>query len=160
MTSFQSQRKLIVPSVGRSFGNDFARNVARQCIENNKIKAGIEIYEKIVEVHPHQHYTYPDLASAYAAAGEPEKAIQFLHEKLETEAAGLTQNPYTHVEIVSKLTELHKASGKIEELVTEYEAKLAETPDELSLLYLLASMKIAANDLEGADRLVSRLLDK
>ena len=110
-------------------------------------------------MHPHQHYTYPDLASAYAAAGEPEKAIQFLREKLETEAASLTQNPYTHVEIVSKLTELHKASGRIEELVTEYEAKLAETPDELSLLYLLASMKIAANDLEGADILVSRLLD-
>ncbi len=150
---------LIVPSVGRNFGNDFAQTVARRCIENNQTEAGIEIYEKIVEVHPNQHHTYTDLASGYAAAGKPEKAIQFLREKLETEAAMLAQNSYVQVEIVSKLTELHKASGGIEELVTEYEAKLAEKPEELSLLYLVASMKIAANDLEGSDILVSRLLD-
>ena len=152
-------KQLIVPSVGRSFGNDFARTVARQCIENNKTKAGIEIYEKIVAVHPNQHHTYSDLASAYAAAGEPEKAIRFLREKLETEAAMLAENSHVQVEMVSKLTELHKTSGGIKELVTEYEAKLDEKPEELSLLYLLASMKIAADDLEGADVLVKRLLD-
>ena len=114
---------MISPSIGQSFGNDFAGNAAQQCIENNNPKAAIEIYEKIVEVQPNRHYTYDDLASAYAAAGEREKAIQFLREKAETE-----DEPYAQVEIVSKLTELYKASGEIDELAMEYEAKLAEKP--------------------------------
>ena len=152
-------KEMIVPSIGRNFGNDFARSAARQCIDNNRAEAAIELYEKIVEVQPDQYYTYRDLASAYAAAGEPEKAIQFLREKLETKNKGLTQDSYAQVEIVTKLTELYKASGGIETLVAEYEAKLAEKPEDLALLYLVAAMKIAANDLEGAETLVDRLFD-
>ena len=101
-------REMIVPSVGRNFGNDFARSVARECMDNNRAKAAIELYEKIVEVQPNQYYTYRDLASAYAAAGDPEKAIQFLREKLATLDKGLTQDSYAQVEIVKKLTELYK----------------------------------------------------
>ena len=152
-------KKMIVPSVGRNFGNDFAQSAAQRCINNNNVKAAIELYEKIIAVHPDRSYTYRDLASANAAAGEPEKAIQFLREKLESEDTGLTQDAYAQVQIVSKLTELYKTSGRIEDLVTEYEAKLVEKPENTTLLYLLASMKIAANDLEGADILVNRLLD-
>ena len=61
--------------------------------------------------------------------------------------------------IVSKLTEFYRASDQIAELLTEYEAKLAEKPDDTSLRYLVASMKIAADDLEGSDILVNQLLD-
>ena len=64
-----------------------------------------------------------------------------------------------HVQIVSKLTELYKTSGGLEELVTEYETKLAEKSEDPALIYLVAAMKIAADDLEGADPLVDRLLD-
>ena len=152
-------KEMIVPSVGRNFGNDFARSVARECMDNNRAKAAIELYEKIVEVQPNQYYTYRDLASAYAAAGDPEKAIQFLREKLDTLDKGLTQDSYAQVEIVKKLTELHKTSGGIETLVTEYEAKLAEKPEDSALLYLVASMKIAASDIGGAETFVDRLLD-
>ncbi len=145
---------MISPSIGQSFGNEFAESAAQQCMENNNPKAAVEIYEKIVEVQPNRHYTYDDLASAYAAAGEREKAIQFLREKVETEG-----DSYAQVEMVSKLTEIYKASGEIEELAAEYEAKLAEKPEDPALLYLVASMKIAANDLEGTDLLVNQLLD-
>ena len=150
---------MIAPAVGRNFGSDFARNAARQCVENNRPEAAVELYEKIVEVQPDQTYTYHDLASAYAAAGEPEKAIRFLREKLETEYAKLTQDSYAQVQMVSKLTELHKTSGGLEDLVTEYEAKLAEKPEDPALIYLVAAMKIAAGNLEGADPLVSQLID-
>ena len=145
---------MISPSIGQSFGNDFAQSAARQCMENNNPKAAVEIYEKIVKVQPNQHYMYGDLASAYAAVGKPEKAIQLLREQLEAE-----DEPYTQVEMVSKLTELYKASGEIEELAAEYEAKLAEKPGDPALLYLVASMKITANDLEGSDMPVNQLLD-
>ena len=145
---------MISPSIGQSFGNEFAESAAQQCMENNNPKAAVEIYEKIVEVQPNRHYTYDDLASAYAATGEREKAIQLLREKLEAE-----EEPYAQVEMVSKLTELYRASGEIEELAAEYEAKLAEKPEDPSLLYLVASTKIAANDLEGTDTLVNQLLD-
>ncbi len=145
---------LISPSIGHNFGNQFAQRVARQCMENNNPKAAIEIYEKIIEAQPNRHYRYNDLASAYAAAGEPEKAIQFLREKLAAKDI-----PHAQVEIVSKLTELCKAAGKIESLMTEYEAKLAEKPEDPSLLYLVASMKIAANDLEESSTFVNQLLD-
>ena len=146
---------MISPSIGQNFSNDFAQSAARQCMDNNNPKAAIEIYEKIIEAQPNQHHRYDDLASAYAAAGEPEKAIQLLREKLEIEDA-----PYAQVEIVSKLTELCKTSGDIEGLATEYEAKLAEKPEDPALLYLAASMKIATNDLEGSDTLVNQLLDR
>ena len=152
-------KEMIVPSVGRNFGNDFARSVARECMDNNRAKAAIELYEKIIEVQPDQTYTYNDLASAYAAVGEPEKAIQFLREKLDDLDKKLTQDSYAQVEIVTKLTELYKTSGGIETLVTEYEAKLAEKPEDPALLYLVASMKIAAGDLEGSKTFVDRLLD-
>ncbi len=145
---------MISSSIGQSFGNEFVESAAQQCMENNNPKAAVEIYEKIVKVQPNRYYTYNQLASAYAAVGEPEKAIQLLREKLEAE-----DEPYTQVEMVSKLTELYKVSGEIEELAAEYEAKLAEKPENPALLYLVASMKIAANDLEGLDTLVDQLLD-
>ena len=150
---------MIGPSVGQSFGNDFAQNVARQCIENNNGKAAVEVYEKIIEVEANRHNTYADLASAYAAAGEREKGIQFLREKLRTDSTTISRNPRLQVGIVGKLTELYKASGNIEGLLTEYEGKLADEPSNPSLLYLVASMKISANDLEGSDTVVNLLLD-
>ena len=140
---------MIAPSVGQNYGNFFAEAVAGQALENNNPKAAIELYEKIIAVQPNDVSSYTALASAYVATGDREKAIQFLREKLETEDTARSRDPHTQVDIVSKLTELYKASDQIAELITEYEAKLAEKPDNSSLIYLVASMKIAADDLEG-----------
>ena len=152
-------KDMIVPSVGMNYSNFFAEAVASQALENNNPKAAIELYEKIIAVQPNDTSAYTDLASAYVAVGEREKAIQFLREKLETKDTVLSRDPHTQVDIVSKLTELYKASEQIKELITEYEAKLDEKPNESALIYLLASMKIAADDLEGSDALVDKLLD-
>ena len=152
-------KDMIVPSVGMNYGNFFAEGVASQALENNNPKAAIELYEKIIAVQPNDASSYTALASAYVAAGEREKAIEFLREKLEAKDTARSRDPHAQVDIVSKLTEFYKASGQIAELLTEYEAKLAEKPNNTSLRYLVASMKIAADDLDGSDTLVDQLLN-
>ena len=151
---------MIAPSIGRNFGNDFASSAARRCVENNNPKAAVQIYERILEVQPYQHGMYADLASAYAASGESEKAIQFLREKLETENTTNPIDSYARAQIVSEAIQLFKATGDINALLDEYEAKLAEEPSDPAWLYLVASLKIIANDLEGSDPLVTQLLDR
>ena len=147
---------MISPSIGQSYGNEFAISVAWQCMENNNPKAAAEIYKKIIEVQPNRHDLYSELASAYAAASEREKAIQFLRKQAMKIA---DMSSYAQVQIVSKLAEFGKVFGEIESLTTEYEAKIAEKPDDPLLIYLAASMKIAANDLEDSDTLVNQLLN-
>ena len=144
---------MIVPSVGQNFGQQFARSAARACARYNNPQAAIEIYEKIIEVYPNQTQTYQTLASAYVTAGEREKAIQLLRGRLETGSTA------SQVQIVLKLAELYETSGKLEDLTAEYAAKLAEKPADTALVYLVASMKVAANDLEGAEPLVNQLLE-
>ena len=150
---------MIAPSFGRNYGNDFARNAAYQCTQNNNPKAAADIYEKIVKAQPNQHHMYANLASAYAASGEREKAIQFLREKLEADGASISQNSYAQAQIVSKLIELYKASDNVESYTAEYEAKLSEDPSDSTLLYLVASLKIAADQLDESDPLVNQLLN-
>ncbi|RKU18682.1 hypothetical protein C6503_09095 [Candidatus Poribacteria bacterium] len=144
-------KEMIVPSVGQNFGQQFARSVARVYTRNNP-KAAIEIYEKFIEVYPNQSSTYQDLASAYSAAGEREKAIQLLRSRLATESTA------SQVETVLKLIQLYWGSSELEDLTSEYAAKLAEKPVDPALLYLVASMKIAANNFEEAKPLINRLL--
>ena len=143
-------KEMMTPSVGHNFGRQFARSVARACVGEHP-KAAIEIYEKFIEFYPNQTNTYHDLASAYITAGERENAIQLLRGRL---ATGSTAS---QVETVLKLTKLYWGSSELEELTAEYAAKLAEKPADPALLYLVASMKIAANNLEEAKPLVNRL---
>ncbi len=152
-------KEAMVPAIGQAFPTHFVQEVAQQCMRRHLPKAAVELYEKLIEVRPNSHNTYAALASAYNAAGQHTQAILFLREKLETEAEQISQDTPTQVAIVSKLIELAKASDRIEDLVTEYEAKLAEKPEDQLLLYLVAAMKIAENDPKGADPLLNQLLD-
>ena len=145
-------KEMIVPSVGQNFGQQFARSVARACVRGDNPEAAVEIYEKFIEVYPNRTHTYQDLASAYVAAGEREKAIQLLRGRL---ATGSTAS---QVETVLKLTELYWGSSELEDLTAEYATKLAEKPADPALLYLVASMKVAANNFEEAKPLINRLL--
>ncbi len=145
-------KEMIVPSVGQNFGQQFARSAARTCIRSNHPKAAVEIYKKFIEVYPNQSGTYQDLASAYSAAGERENAIQLLRGRL---ATGSTAS---QVETVLKLTELYWGSSELEGLTAEYAAKLAEKPADPALLYLVASMKVAAHNFEEAKPMVNQLL--
>ena len=144
--------EVISPSIGRDYGNEFARGAARECMNNNNPKAAAEIYEKLIDALPNQTYNHRYLASAYAAAGEREKAIAFLRKQLQPEKMS------TQIQMILQLAELYKTSGALEDFTKEYETKLTEKPNDSVLLYLIASMKIMANDLKTADTLVSNCL--
>ena len=145
-------KEMMAPSVGQNFGQQFAGIVAEVCAESEHPEAAVEIYEKFIEVYPNRTDTYQDLASAYIAAGKRENAIQLLRDRLATGSIA------SQVETVLKLTELYWGSSELEDLTAEYTAKLAEKPEDPALLYLVASMKVAANNLEEAKPLINRLL--
>ena len=183
-------KDLILP-VGQYSGNDFTQKVARRCLSNNRPEAAIEIFEKIIAVHPNWNYVYRELADAYAATNNHEKAIQFLQESQAADKTGLSETGFvlklaefheasggseaaiqflreklgegdisnSEVAFVLKLVELYKASGTLETLITEYEAKLAEKPEDAALLYLIANMKLETDDSEAANTYVNQLLD-
>ncbi len=144
-------KEMITPSIGRDLNNELARDVARELMDRNNPKAAIAIYEKLIEAQPSRTGYYRSLASAYAAAGEHEKAIQILRNTLET---------YSQEDTIGTLTRFYKLYGGLDAFIKESEAKLAEKPTDNHLRYLLAAMKIAANDLEGADRLAFQLLNE
>ncbi len=183
-------KDLILP-VGQYAGNDFTHKVAQRCLSNNRPEAAVEIFEEIIAVHPNWNYVYRELADAYAAIGDPEKAIRFLQESQDADKTGLSNTEFTlklaefheasggseaaiqflggklagssitnsQVPFVLKLAELCKASGTLSDLITEYEAKLAEDPQDATLLYLIASTKFETDDSEGANMYVNQLLD-
>ncbi|MDE0315696.1 MAG: tetratricopeptide repeat protein [Candidatus Poribacteria bacterium] len=183
--------KDIIMPVGQYAGSDLTVEVGRRCLAENRPQPAIEIFQKILEVHPKWDYVHRDLASAYVAAGEPEKAIQYLTEKHEIGKTSLSQTAFqlkiaeyheaaggresaiqylqektetgdlsnTQSTVVLKLAEYYEVSGELEQFITEYEAKLAEDPSNTKLLYLLASMKIKANDIEGANLHINALID-
>ena len=70
-------KEAIRPSIGRSFGPDFAKTVAERCMSFSQPEGAVEIYEKMLEVNPNNTGLYTQLASAYIAAGNRDKAIQF-----------------------------------------------------------------------------------
>ena len=152
-------KETIRPSIGRGFGPDFADSVARECIRSNYPQGAAEIYEKILEVNPNNTRMYAQLASAYTAAGNREKAIQFLRTKLEANDSAILKNRNAQTQMTQKLIELYKASGELDVLREEYEGRLTEKPDDTSQIYLVALMRIENGDIEGAEPLVNQLLE-
>ena len=136
------------PQYGRNY--DFARMAAQECTRNNNAKAAVEIYEKMVEIDWERGYQ--QLVTAYVASGKRDKAIQLLRDKLRT------NNPEIQVQVVLKMAEFEETLEEIKTLLTEYEARLPEDKINPPLLYLVATLKIVTDDIEGADSLVSRLL--
>ncbi len=142
---------MITSSIGRDYGNEFAGDAARECLNNNNPQAAVDIYEKLFEAVPNDTYNYRYLASAYAAIGEPEKAIAFLRKQLQLE------NLSSRADLILQLAEFYKTAGTLEDLIKEYETKRTEKPKDSVHLYLIASMKIMAGDLAATDALVSEL---
>ena len=139
------------PRYGRSY--DFARMAAQECTRNNNAKAAVEIYEKMVEIDWKRGYQ--QLVSAYVASGKRDKAIQLLRDKLKLR----TESPETQVQIVLKMAEFEETLDEIKTLLKEYEVRLREDKISPPLLYLVATLKIVTDDIEGADPLVKGLLE-
>ena len=152
-------KETIRPSIGRGFGYNFAESVARECIRSNYPEGAVEIYEKLLEVNPNNTRTYDQLASAYTASGNRDKAIQFLRTQLEANDSAILKNRRTQIQMVQKLVELYKVSGELDTLREEYEGRLAENSDDTLPVYLVALMRVEGGDIEGAEPLVNQLLD-
>ena len=152
-------KETIRPSIGRGYGPNFAETVAQRCIASNYPEGAVEIYEKLLEVNPNNTRTYDQLAAAYTAAGNRDKAIQFLRTQLKTNESAITKNRRTQIQIVQRLIELYKVSGELAALREEYEGQLAENPDDTLPIYLVALIRVESGDIEGADPLVDQLLD-
>ena len=87
-------KDMILP-VGQYAGNDFTHKVAQRCLSNNRPEAAVEIFEEIIAVHPNWNYVYRELADAYAAIGDHEKAIRFLQESQDADKTGLSNTQFT-----------------------------------------------------------------
>ena len=129
---------------------NFARRAAEQCARKNT-KAAVEIYEKMVEVN--WENSYQQLVNAYVASGQRDKAIQLLRDKLRTE------NPEIQVQVVLKMAEFEETLDEIKSLLATYEARPPEDKINPPLDYLVATLKIVTDDVEGADPFVSKLLE-
>ncbi len=150
-------KELIAPSVGQNSALNFAQNAAQHFLRHNDPKAAVEIYEKIIEVNPNNVYIYKNLVSAYEKLGETEKATQLLRESIENTHLNHATHPFAQVETTLQLIELYKKLGKLKELATEYEEKLAKKSNDPLLIFPIALIKIGLNDLEGSDPLVEQL---
>lgn len=128
-------KELILP-VGKYAGNDFTQKVARRCLTEDRPKDAIEIFEKILQVHPSWNYIHQELAGAYATSGEPEKAIQYLTEKYELGKTSLTQTSFE-----LKLAELHEELGGNEGAIDFLREKTGT--DDLSTTQSTVVLKLA-----------------
>ena len=152
-------KEMIRPLIGRGFGPDFAKTVAEQCMTFSQPEGAVEIYEKMLEVNPNSIDLYTQLASAYIAAGNRDKAIQFLRTQLAVNRSSILKDQNARIQMSQKLIELYKASGELDTLREEYEKRLAGNPGDTSQIYLVALMRIENGDIKGAEPLVNQLLD-
>ena len=144
-------KELIEPDAQYARGTEFARRAAEECIRNKNPKAAVQIYEKMMESG--RMTVYHQLADAYVAADNREKAIQLLRNKLQTEREELK------VSIVLKLSKFDETQDEIKTLSTKYDEAINNDKVAPSLLYLAVVSKIVTNDIEAADPIVNRLLE-
>ena len=125
--------KEIIQPVGRYYGYEFTITVARRCLKEKRKDAAIELFQKIIEVHPNRRYLYQELASIYADNGEPEKAIQFLTEIYEQNKTAMAQDSFE-----LKIAEFHETASGTEKAI-QYMREKIDKPDitNINITYLL-----------------------
>ena len=133
-------------------GQDFARRVAQRLTSDEKAKYAVAIYEEMMKSGTSTYPVYIDLANAYVAAGNRDKAIQLLRQKLEIEDTTHKIGVILRSAAFSELTEDLKA------LSTKYDGMIEAEEVEPVLLYLTAVTKVVTKDFEVSDAIVDRLL--
>lgn len=186
--------KDMIDPVGKYAGSDMTVNVGRRCLKEEKYDDAIEIFKKIIKVHPSWDYIHQDLADAYVAAGDVDQAIQYLTEMHKKEETSLNQSEFVlkiakyleeadqrenaiqylreqvetvkdddstnpDISYVLRLAELYQEDDGLDGFIAEYDAKLAESPEDTKLLYLAANLKLKAEDTEGASQHVNQIID-
>ncbi len=143
-------KELVEPNAQYPRGTEFARRAAEECIRNKNPKAAVQIYEKMMESD--RMNVYHQLANAYVAAGNREKAIQLLRDKLKTERGE------SRVNVLLRLSKFDETREEIKALAAEHDKVIANEKVDPSELYLAIISKIVTNDIEAADPIVNRLV--
>ena len=151
-------KEILGPPRRASFSRQFATEVAERCLQSNLQREASEIYEKLV-VDTNDSYTYNQLASAYAAAGEHDKAIKFLRSKLESPDSANAKDKNSRIHMVRRLIKSYDALGKLNILREEYEKQLAQNPKDTLQIYLVTLIRLSDDDIEGAEPLVNQLIE-
>ncbi len=146
-------KDIITPSIGRDYNNELARDVASELRDLNRHTEAIEIYDKLIEAQPSDPDYYRYKSGAYADLNDYEKAIQILRDTLENE------EEFPQVATLNMMIRYNKMLGQLDDLIQEYETKLTEKPNDNNLRFFVAKMKIATNDITGADELTSQMLN-
>lgn len=89
-----SLAKDLIDPVGKYAGSELTAIVGRRCLKEDKVDDAIEIFKKIIKVHPSWDYIHQDLANAYIAAGDVEKAVQYLTDMHELDKTALSQTQF------------------------------------------------------------------
>ena len=134
-----------------SSGVEFANRVASELLSNKKPKHAVKIYEKMLESSTYN--VTNQLVDAYAAAGNRDKAIQLLREKLKGEET------VAKISLITKSANFTELAEDLKTLNTKYDGMTANEKVEPVLLYLAAVTKVVTKDLKASDILVDRLLE-
>lgn len=143
-------KELLDPKQQYPRGTDFAQNAAQEFLRRNNPKAAIEIYE--IMMNGSRDYVYHQLSSAYAAAGQREKAINLLRENLKT------QPNQAKVSIILSLIKYEETKEEIKALAAKHDQALTKENVEPSLLYLASITKIVIDEIEKSDPIIQRLI--
>ena len=145
-------KELLGPPRRVSFSRQFATEVAERCLESNLPREASEIYEKLV-VDTTDSYTYNQLASAYSAAGEHEKAIKFLRSKLDSPDSANAKDKNSRIHMVRRLIKSLQCHGQssISCAKREYEEQLAQKPKDTLQIYLVTLIRLSDGDIDGAE---------
>ncbi len=125
----------IIMPVGNYAGNNFALSVARRCFTENRTAAAIQLFEKIINIHPRWKALHTELASIYVNTGHPEKAVQFLTEKQKSKKPLLSDT-----EFITKIAEIYHGSGNTEKAINYLKEKINEHTQPKSITPLVLKL--------------------
>ncbi len=94
------------------------------------------------------------ISEFHETASGPDKAIQYMREKIENNDISDINVTY-----IQRLSNLYKKKDELEQLITEYETILNDDPSNATLLYIVARMKLMAEDIDGASIHVNQLIE-
>ncbi len=149
----------MIDASSEGYATEFVRAVAWECMNNNAPKIAVELYEKLIAVRPGMPYLRLGLSRAYVAAGERDRAVECIHNGLNTitQPQLSTYHPRLLQRLVSELIELNRGREAYNSFIAGLEAELASKPDNLPLTWLIAYMYIKSRQLEASDSLVGKL---
>ena len=115
----------------------------------NRAKDALVAFQKALELNPDLKLSN-FLAQAYDKAGQTEKAIEQYKLVLETETPGRVGFDWTRGRAAERLVQLYQNRDNLDELMGEYQTKLAEHPNNIYLHRLMGDAYATSQDKDNA----------